>query len=182
MASLKELKNIVRSATTAMTSVPKPFKFLKTHYQLLIDHYNTKEDSQEKVIRKIFRQNTLIFCQFYQWSSARKEQEPVFTIYWKAPIRISLSGDMSTSATWPVIWAVSTKLECKTVNLKRTYWVLLTKSSLTLWQTTQNMMPSICCWSWTNLKISKVTSTIKTSLKCICISVLFVAIHLIKMN
>lgn len=66
MASLKELKNIVRSATTAMTSVPKPFKFLKTHYQLLIDHYNTKEDSQEKVIRKIFRQNTLIFCQFYQ--------------------------------------------------------------------------------------------------------------------
>lgn len=46
MASLKELKNIVRSATTAMTSVPKPFKFLKTHYQLLIDHYNTKEDSQ----------------------------------------------------------------------------------------------------------------------------------------
>lgn len=48
MASLKELKNIVRSATTAMTSVPKPFKFLKTHYQLLIDHYNTKEDSQEK--------------------------------------------------------------------------------------------------------------------------------------
>jgi 26S proteasome regulatory subunit N1 len=34
-ASLRELKHIVRSATTAMTSVPKPFKFLKTHYPSL---------------------------------------------------------------------------------------------------------------------------------------------------
>lgn len=43
--SLKQLKNIVRSATTAMTSVPKPFKFLKSHYQTLVDHFNKKEDS-----------------------------------------------------------------------------------------------------------------------------------------
>lgn len=41
MASLQELKTIVRSATTAMTSVPKPFKFLKAHYPALVDHYNT---------------------------------------------------------------------------------------------------------------------------------------------
>lgn len=45
MSSLRELKTIVRSATTALTSVPKPFKFMKTHYEPLIEHYNTKEDS-----------------------------------------------------------------------------------------------------------------------------------------
>ena len=50
MASLKELKNIVRSATTALTSVPKPFKFLKTHYQSLTDHYNSQKDSPETVL------------------------------------------------------------------------------------------------------------------------------------
>lgn len=49
LASLKELKHIVRSATTAMTSVPKPFKFLKTHYAPLTDHFNSLPDSQEKV-------------------------------------------------------------------------------------------------------------------------------------
>lgn len=44
MSSLKELITIVRSATTALTSVPKPFKFLKTHYQELTNHYNGKQD------------------------------------------------------------------------------------------------------------------------------------------
>jgi len=50
MGSLNELKGIVRSATTALTSVPKPFKFLKTHYQSLTDHYNTQNDSPQKVL------------------------------------------------------------------------------------------------------------------------------------
>jgi 26S proteasome regulatory subunit N1 len=45
----------VQSATTAMTSVPKPFKFLKTHYQPLVDHFNSKEDSQEKVHSFLFK-------------------------------------------------------------------------------------------------------------------------------
>ena len=60
MASLRELKVIVRSATTAMTSVPKPFKFLKTHYQILVDHFNTVPDSPEKVSPLRFRLNTQI--------------------------------------------------------------------------------------------------------------------------
>ncbi len=49
LSSLKELKNIVKSATTAMTSVPKPFKFLKTHYAPLTELFKTLPDSQEKV-------------------------------------------------------------------------------------------------------------------------------------
>ena len=50
MTSLKELITLVRSATTALTSVPKPFKFLKTHYQELTTHYKGKADCPEKVI------------------------------------------------------------------------------------------------------------------------------------
>jgi 26S proteasome regulatory subunit N1 len=49
MASLKELKTIVRSATTALTSVPKPFKFLKTHYASLTAQYDKLPDSDQKV-------------------------------------------------------------------------------------------------------------------------------------
>ena len=41
-ASLKELVDIVKSSTKTMTSVPKPFKFLKSHYAALIEHYNSK--------------------------------------------------------------------------------------------------------------------------------------------
>lgn len=63
MASLRELKTIVRSATTAMTSVPKPFKFLKTHYQPLADHYASKEDSDVKVPFPSSRQNMLTSSQ-----------------------------------------------------------------------------------------------------------------------
>jgi 26S proteasome regulatory subunit N1 len=46
LSSLKELKNIVKSATTAMTSVPKPFKFLKTHYGPLTELFKALPDSQ----------------------------------------------------------------------------------------------------------------------------------------
>lgn len=49
MGSLKELKAIVRSATTALTSVPKPFKFLKTHYAGLTQQYDKQPDSPQKV-------------------------------------------------------------------------------------------------------------------------------------
>ena len=53
MASLKELKTIVRSATTALTSVPKPFKFLKTHYASLTAQYDKLPDSDQKVHNSI---------------------------------------------------------------------------------------------------------------------------------
>lgn len=33
-----------------MTSVPKPFKFLKSHYQALSDNFNTISDSDYKVL------------------------------------------------------------------------------------------------------------------------------------
>lgn len=33
-----------------MTSVPKPFKFLKSHYQAIADNFNTLSDSDDKVI------------------------------------------------------------------------------------------------------------------------------------
>jgi len=38
--SLDTLKKIVKDSTTSMTSVPKPFKFLKEHYKNLTAHYD----------------------------------------------------------------------------------------------------------------------------------------------
>lgn len=38
--SLTELKTIVRTSTNSMTSVPKPFKFIKPHYESLATFYD----------------------------------------------------------------------------------------------------------------------------------------------
>ncbi|CAD8208266.1 unnamed protein product [Paramecium octaurelia] len=46
--SLEKLKTEVRSATTSMTSVPKPFKFLKESYGKLVEFYNGLETSRFK--------------------------------------------------------------------------------------------------------------------------------------
>lgn len=51
--SLTELIEIVKSETRSMTSVPKPFKFLKTYYKQLTDHFATLADGAHKV--KYFR-------------------------------------------------------------------------------------------------------------------------------
>lgn len=40
---------IVKSATRTMTSVPKPFKFLKTYYKPLTEHFSTLKDGAHKV-------------------------------------------------------------------------------------------------------------------------------------
>jgi len=47
--SLNELIEIVKSETRSMTSVPKPFKFLKTYYKQLTDHFATLPDEAHKV-------------------------------------------------------------------------------------------------------------------------------------
>lgn len=41
--------DLVKSATRTMTSVPKPFKFLKTYYKQLTDHFSTLKDGAHKV-------------------------------------------------------------------------------------------------------------------------------------
>lgn len=46
-----------------MTSVPKPFKFLKTHYKPLTEHFNSLPDSEEKVRIVACSSNTPISCQ-----------------------------------------------------------------------------------------------------------------------
>ena len=37
--ALETVKEIVRSSTTSMTSIPKPFKFIKPHYDSIVTHY-----------------------------------------------------------------------------------------------------------------------------------------------
>lgn len=48
LTSLNMLKELVRSSTTSMTSVPKPFKFLKPHFQGLVDFYNLMPETDIK--------------------------------------------------------------------------------------------------------------------------------------
>jgi len=165
-----------------MTSVPKPFKFLKTHYQLLVDHFNSKEDSQEKVHLLLSRRNTQTFCLFCLWFSERKVQERVFIICSRVPIVTSLNGDMNMWAIWLVISDSSTKSECKTTNLMMSCWFWLIRLFLILSSTMLSMMLSICFWLWTSLTTLKGMLLTKTFLKFTCIYQQCVGTHRIKIN
>lgn len=46
--ALQQIANEIRSATTSMTSVPKPLKFLRAHYQTLVDVYDRTSDADVK--------------------------------------------------------------------------------------------------------------------------------------
>ena len=48
--ALAEIKKEVAGATSSMTSVPKPLKFLSKHYQGMKDYYSTLPASSFKVI------------------------------------------------------------------------------------------------------------------------------------
>lgn len=47
--ALKELKNEISSATSSITSVPKPLKFLFSHYQKLRAAFEAQPDNELKV-------------------------------------------------------------------------------------------------------------------------------------
>lgn len=46
--ALQQVANEIRLATTSMTSVPKPLKFLRAHYQTLVDIYGRTSDAEVK--------------------------------------------------------------------------------------------------------------------------------------
>ena len=46
--ALQQVANEIRSATTSMTSVPKPLKFLRAHYQTLVDVFDKTSDEEVK--------------------------------------------------------------------------------------------------------------------------------------
>ncbi|EFA83382.1 26S proteasome regulatory subunit S2 [Heterostelium album PN500] len=48
MASLEALKAEIKSSTSSMTSVPKPLKFLRPHYQTLLDSYKKLSEGKQK--------------------------------------------------------------------------------------------------------------------------------------
>lgn len=45
---MQAISQEIRSATTSMTSVPKPLKFLRRHYAAVKDYYGTMPDSDNK--------------------------------------------------------------------------------------------------------------------------------------
>ena len=46
--ALQQIANEIRSATTSMTSVPKPLKFLRAHYQTLVNNHDKTADVDVK--------------------------------------------------------------------------------------------------------------------------------------
>ncbi len=46
---LNNLKTEVKQSTTSMTSIPKPFKFIKPHYQDLVKFYEELKSEKLKV-------------------------------------------------------------------------------------------------------------------------------------
>jgi 26S proteasome regulatory subunit N1 len=75
--ALVNLTDIVKGATSTMTSVPKPFKFLRVHYKAICEYYNTLQSSEHKVFIYIFRNILPTFYQFYQWLLLKEIQELV---------------------------------------------------------------------------------------------------------
>ena len=49
-AALESLRTQIKSSTTSMTSVPKPLKFLRPHYETLKEVYEKIKDNETKVI------------------------------------------------------------------------------------------------------------------------------------
>jgi len=49
LAALESLRTQIRSSTTSMTSVPKPLKFLRPHYDTLKQVYEKINDDKTKV-------------------------------------------------------------------------------------------------------------------------------------
>lgn len=49
--ALAELTAIIKATTTSMTSVPKPFKFLKTYYKDIVDYLLNLPESDHRVRR-----------------------------------------------------------------------------------------------------------------------------------
>lgn len=47
--ALEELRRLIRSSTTSMTSVPKPLKFLRPHYGKLKEIYEGMAPGENKV-------------------------------------------------------------------------------------------------------------------------------------
>lgn len=47
--ALEELRRLIRSSTTSMTSVPKPLKFLRPHYAKLKEIYEGMAPGENKV-------------------------------------------------------------------------------------------------------------------------------------
>ena len=61
--ALKEFKSEISGATTSMTSVPKPLKFLSPHYKKIVEIYEQQIDSEYKVSHL----TRLCFCTAFQF-------------------------------------------------------------------------------------------------------------------
>lgn len=51
--ALEELRRLIRSSTTSMTSVPKPLKFLRPHYGKLKEIYEGMAPGENKVMSSL---------------------------------------------------------------------------------------------------------------------------------
>lgn len=83
--ALDSLKKEVRGSTTSMTSVPKPFKFLKSHYPNLITHY-------EKLPNSEFKRSLADFLSVLSMTMAESNQQ--------ISLKLLMEGTMKDYMNW----------------------------------------------------------------------------------
>lgn len=84
-AALDSLKKEVRGSTTSMTSVPKPFKFLKAHYSNLVSHY-------EKLTNSDFKRSLADFLSVLSMTMAEPDQQ--------TSLKLLMEGTMKDYMNW----------------------------------------------------------------------------------
>jgi len=60
-AALDSMQTLIKAATTSMTSVPKPLKFLRPHYDTLKTVYEKVTDPATKVISALSYFSAYVF-------------------------------------------------------------------------------------------------------------------------
>ena len=76
--AIKEIAVEVKGATSSMTSVPKPLKFLSVHYKRFLEIYELQADGEFKVSNFLSMVNILL-TKFYRLISQTSAQ---LSVWW----------------------------------------------------------------------------------------------------
>ena len=91
--ALESLRSQIRASTTSMTSVPKPLKFLRQHYESLKEVYEKIKDETAKVFLAI----TVTWGKTFRGSFGRPSN---ITVTWGKRFRGSFGRPSNITVTW----------------------------------------------------------------------------------
>lgn len=90
-AALESLRTMIKASTTSMTSVPKPLKFLRVHYDTLKGIYEKIKDPNTKVICDVC---TYVTC--FHFSNSFPGSEITYAICFSKVTGLLMSGILNT--------------------------------------------------------------------------------------